>query len=57
MKITLGLTYDTPPERIEAFCKGIRELVRRHPSMRNDCHNVSFNDFGAIALNVLVYLF
>jgi small-conductance mechanosensitive channel len=30
-KATLSVTYDTPPEKLDAFCEGIRELVRRHP--------------------------
>ncbi|MCP5142394.1 MAG: mechanosensitive ion channel family protein [Gammaproteobacteria bacterium] len=57
LKTTLGLTYDTPPERIEAFCEALRELVRQHPYMRHDYFQIYFNDFGAASLNVLVYVF
>jgi len=57
LKTTLGLTYDTPPEKIEAFCEGIGELVRQHPYMRKDYYNVYFNDFGAASLDLLVYVF
>jgi small-conductance mechanosensitive channel len=32
----LNLTYDTPPERIEAFCEGVREIIRLHPYTRKD---------------------
>ena len=53
----LSLAYDTPPERIEAFCEGVRELVRLHPYMRKDYFHVYFNEFGASALDVLVYVF
>jgi MscS family membrane protein len=53
----LGLTYQTPPDRIEAFCEGIRELVRQHPYMRKDLYHVYFNGYGASSLDILVYVF
>ncbi len=52
-----GLAYDTPPERIEAFCEGVRELVRQHPYMRKDYFHVYLNGLGASSLEVLVYVF
>jgi MscS family membrane protein len=57
MKATYGLTYDTPPDQIEAFCEGLRELVRQHPYMRKDYFHVYFNSFGASSLDILVYVF
>ncbi|HUP42395.1 MAG TPA: mechanosensitive ion channel family protein, partial [Thermoanaerobaculia bacterium] len=53
----LGIAYDTPPERIEAFCEGLRELVRRHPTTRKDIFHVYLNAFGESALEVLLYVF
>ena len=53
----LGIAYDTAPERIEAFCEGIRELVRRHPATRKDSFHVHLNSFGESALEVLLYVF
>jgi MscS family membrane protein len=53
----LSLTYDTPPERIEAFCEGVRELVRQHPYMRKDYHQIYLNEFAASSLDVLLYVF
>ncbi len=53
----LGIAYDTPPERVDAFCEGIRELVRRQPYTRKDYFHVYFNEFGAASLEVLVYVF
>jgi len=53
----LSLTYDTPPDRIEAFCEGIRELVRQHPYMRKDYYQVYLNEFAASSLDVLLYVF
>jgi len=56
-KARFGLAYDTPPDRIEAFCEALRELVRQHPYMRKDYHQVYLNDLGADSLEVLVYVF
>ncbi len=56
-KILLSLTYSTPPERIDAFCEGIRELIRLHPYTRKDYYHVYFNKFGASSLDVLLYAF
>ena len=51
------IAYETPPDRIEAFCEGIREIVRQHPYMRKDYFHVYLNDLGASALEILVYVF
>ena len=53
----LSIAYDTPPDRIEAFCEGIREIVRLHPYMRKDNFHVYLNELGAASLNILVYVF
>ncbi len=53
----LSLTYDTPPERIEAFCEGVRELIRQHPYMRKDYYHVYLNGLGASSLDILLYVF
>jgi len=50
----LGLRYDTPPELIEAFVKGIRELIKAHPDTRSDAYNVEFTGFGDSALLILM---
>jgi MscS family membrane protein len=57
MKAMLGLTYQTPPEKIDAFCEGIRELVRLHPYMRKDFYHVYFNEYNSASLDILVYVF
>jgi MscS family membrane protein len=54
---TLSVTYDTPPGKIEAFCEGIRELIRRHPDTRKDTFHVYARDFGAASLDILLYVF
>jgi MscS family membrane protein len=57
MKSMLGLTYDTPPEKIDAFCEGIRVLIGLHPYMRKDYYQVYFNQYNAASLDILVYVF
>ena len=56
-KMYLSVQYDTPPEKIEAFCEGMRELVRQHPYTRKDYYNIYLNRFGASGLDILFYVF
>ena len=53
----VGILYGTPPARIDAFCEGIRELVRQHPYTRKDYYQVWLNGFAESSLEVLVYVF
>ena len=53
----ISITYDTPPEKIEAFCEGIRELIRTHPYTRKDYFHVWLNQFSSSSLDVLLYCF
>jgi MscS family membrane protein len=54
---TLHLDFDTPPERIEALCEGIAELVRRHPATRKDEVPASAHDFSPSSIQVVVNVF
>ena len=56
-KTHVAITYDTPPDRVEAFCEGIRELIRLHPYTRKDYYQVWMHKFGAHSLDVLLYMF
>ncbi len=56
-KTSLGVQYDTAPEKIIAFTEGIRELVRSHPYTRKDYFQVRFHQFSGSSLDVLVYVF
>ena len=53
----LGLRYDTPPELIEAFVKGVREIIIAHPETRSEAYNVEFTGFGDSALLVMVNVY
>ncbi len=55
--ITLGLTYDTTPEQIQAFCDGCRAILKANPVVRQDYFEVHFAGFGAASLDVMLYFF
>ena len=56
-KSMLGVTYDTSPEKLDAFCEGIRELIRLHPYTRKDYFHVYVNGLGASSIDILLYIF
>ncbi len=56
-KTVLGIRYDTPPELIEAFVKGVRALVDTHPDTRSEDYNVEFTGFGDSALEILLNVY
>ncbi|MEM9374515.1 MAG: mechanosensitive ion channel family protein, partial [Planctomycetota bacterium] len=56
-KTTLNLTYGTSPERLDAYCAGVRELIVQHPYTRKDYYHVWVNGLGAHSVDVLVYMF
>ncbi len=53
----IPVAFDTPPEKVEAFCEGIRELVRRHPYTRKDSFQVWVNDISDFSIQILLYVF
>jgi len=57
MRTMLSLTYATAPEKIDAFCEGVRTLIQLHPYMRKDYYHVYFNEYGPASLDILVYVF
>ncbi len=56
-KTELGIRYDTPPELVEAFVKGVRQIIEKHPGTLNDDYNVEFTGFGNSALLVLLNVY
>ncbi len=56
-KTELGVRYDTPPELVEAFVKGVRQIIERHPGTLNNNYNVEFTGFGDSALLVLLNVY
>ena len=56
-KTTLGLKYDTPAEKIQAFCEGVRGIIQALPGMRKDFFIVEFAEYGANSLDIMLYCF
>ncbi len=56
-KATLGLTYHTRPEQVQAFVEGVRALIRSNPGTRKDYYIVEFHGFGAASLDIMIYCF
>lgn len=52
--IILNLTYDTSPEKMEAFLEGIKNIVKRNPLVVPDTMNIAFQNFDSSSLNVLM---
>jgi len=50
--MNIGLTYDTPPDRIRRALEILEEVYQRHP--RTSDFMMSFNKFESSALNILV---
>ncbi len=57
LNTTLGLEYDTPPEKVEAFCEGIRQLILSNKWTRKDNFNVYFTNFGPSSLDIQLMVF
>jgi len=57
VKTTLGLTYDTPPDKVQAMVEGIRAIIAANPATWKDSYEVHFRDFGPSSLDIMVYCF
>lgn len=57
IKTTLGLAYDTPPEKIAEFCERVRQMLLDDERIWNDKRYVYFNNFGDSTLDVMLYCF
>tara|TARA_B110000881_G_C18444173_1_gene447595 strand:+ start:93 stop:758 length:666 start_codon:yes stop_codon:yes gene_type:complete len=51
VSVTLGLTYDTPPEKVQLAVAILKEIVGNHSDTEND-FTVWFSSFGDFSLNV-----
>lgn len=51
---TLGLTYDTTPEQMEGIVADLRRLIAEDPGVDKNSVVVSFNNYGASSLDILV---
>lgn len=54
---TLGLTYDTPAQKVQAFVEGIRAIILANEHTRKDFYEIHFKNFGPSSLDIMVYFF
>ena len=54
---TLGVTYDTPPEKIQAILEDLRALLRANPAVHQGQIVVSLADFNDSSLRVQILYF
>ncbi|MFT4624036.1 MAG: MscS family membrane protein [Myxococcota bacterium] len=54
---TLGVTYDTPPEMLEAFMEGIKNIINANEFTRKDYFHIVFKEFGPSSLDIMLYFF
>lgn len=50
---TIGVTYDTPPEKIESLCAAATELLTKNSSIVPGSVSVTLSAFGASSIDVL----
>ncbi len=53
----IGLTYDTAPEKIQAFISQIENYLRSHPNVDQETMTVRFNAMNDFNLQILVNFF
>jgi len=53
----LGVEYSTTPEQLDAFCEGIRELLRTHANVRRDLYHIFVDQFSASSIDILLNFF
>lgn len=54
---TLGVLYSTPPEKIEEFVEGIKQIIQDNSYTRKDYFHVCFKGYNSSSLDIMVYFF
>jgi MscS family membrane protein len=57
VNMRIGLTYDSPPEKIKECVERIKEILRNDDGVKQDYMLVYFTDFGASDLSIFIYYF
>jgi len=55
----IAITYDTPPDLIEAFVIGLRRIIEEHSKTRkgDGAYQIYLNDLGSTSIEILFYIF
>jgi MscS family membrane protein len=54
---TVGVAYHTPPDLIEAFIKGLREMAINHPHTSDHDYYIHLNNMGASSLDIMFIVY
>ncbi len=54
---TVNIAYNTPPDKIDCFCEGIREIIRLHEYTRKDYFLIYLNEMSDYSLGIMIYCF
>jgi MscS family membrane protein len=54
MDTSIGITYQTSPETIEAFVLGIRNIIEKHPIAKTETFQVHFTNLNASSLDIII---
>ena len=57
IKMSVGVTYGTSPEKMTALVERFREIIRDDEKLHNDFFLVNFDNFGPSSLDVFIYCF
>lgn len=57
LKLDIGVTYGTPPQKLEAAVQGIREIIAADERFDHEFYLVNLNGLGESSLNLFVYAF
>ncbi len=57
IKMSVGVTYDATPEKMEAAVTKIREILRADPKIHQEFFLVNFDNFGPSSLDIFIYCF
>ena len=57
IKMTVGITYDTQPDKVDQLVNRIRQIIRDDEKIHNDFYLVNFDHFGPSSLDIFVYCF
>lgn len=56
-RVYLGVEYNTPPEKIEQFIAGIKQILMDNSVVKKDYFQVYFTEFGASELKIIMNFF
>ncbi len=54
VKFVIGLTYDTPPDKLQAYVEGIRAILAAHPLVQRT-YEVHVHNLGPSSIDILAY--